>query len=165
CADITRTVPVSGEFTKAQRDLYDVVLGAHDAAIAATCPGVPVEAPHEAARHALADGLLQLGILKGDVDEVLDDAEGLRSFYPHRTMHWLGLEVHDVGQYARRDGPVLLEPGMVMTIEPGLYLPEQGIGIRIEDDVLVTSSGREVLTARVPTNADEIAALVQSATA
>jgi Xaa-Pro aminopeptidase len=150
CGDMTRTVPVSGAFTGAQRDVYDVVLAAHGAAIAATRPGVSVDAPHNAVQRTLADGLIQLGLLTGSIDDAIAQPDGLKRFYPHRTSHWLGLDVHDVGPYATRAGAVMLQPGMVLTIEPGLYIAEQGIGIRIEDDVLVTTHGCEVLTDMVP---------------
>jgi Xaa-Pro aminopeptidase len=162
CADITRTVPVSGKFTDEQRDLYDVVLAAHDAAIKTIRPGSDVDAPHIAAQRTLADGLIQLRYMHGTVDAAIEDETGLRRFFPHRTSHWLGLEVHDVGAYMTRDGPVRLGERMVMTIEPGLYIRESGIGIRIEDDVVVTATGCEVLTARVPTNPAELESLVQS---
>jgi Xaa-Pro aminopeptidase len=158
CADITRTVPVSGKFNPQQRDLYDVVLAAHDAAIAAVAPGLPVDGIHAAARQTLIDGLVRLGLLRKEQRE--DDA-ALKAFYPHKTSHWLGLEVHDVGLYAREDESMLLQPGMVLTIEPGLYLAEQGTGIRVEDDVLVTTNGHEVLTASLPSRADAIEALLR----
>jgi Xaa-Pro aminopeptidase len=161
CADITRTVPVSGSFTAAQRDLYDVVLAAHDAAIFETRPGATVDAIHAAVQRVLAEGLIGLGILTGTVDDALDGEQGLRRYYPHRTSHWLGLDVHDVGAYATRAGPVRLAPGMVMTIEPGLYMADRGIGIRIEDDVVITTDGCDVLTSRVPTNAAELESLVR----
>jgi Xaa-Pro aminopeptidase len=151
CADVTRTVPVSGKFSQEQRDIYDVVLAAHDAAIKATRAGASADAPHNAALAVLADGLIGLGLANGTPEAVIDDANGLKRYYPHRTSHWLGLDVHDVGSYVTRTGPVLLAPNMVMTIEPGLYIPERGIGIRIEDDVVVTESGCEVITAAVPT--------------
>jgi Xaa-Pro aminopeptidase len=105
---------------------------------------------------------VQLCYFKGSVEEALESPEGLRRYYPHRTSHWLGLEVHDVGAYATTDGPVTLQNNMVLTIEPGLYMPDLGIGIRIEDDVLVRSQDCEVLTGRVPTNPDEIESLVRS---
>ena len=151
CADMTRTVPVSGKFSQEQRDIYDVVLAAHDAAIRATRAGAFADAPHEAALTVLADGLIGLGLAKGTTEAVIQDANGLKRYYPHRTSHWLGLDVHDVGPYLTRTGPVRLAPNMVMTIEPGLYIPERGIGIRIEDDVVVTESGCEVITAGVAT--------------
>lgn len=158
CADITRTVPVSGKFNAQHRDLYDVVLAAHDAAIAAVAPGLPVEGIHAAAHQTLVDGLVQLGLLR---PEQRDDDTALKAFYPHKTSHWLGLEVHDVGLYAREGEAMLLKPGMVLTIEPGLYLAEQAIGIRVEDDVLVTTNGNEVMTASLPARADAIEALLQ----
>lgn len=150
CADVTRTVPVSGKFTEEQRDLYDVVLAAHDAAIEAVRPGAAVNDVHTTAQRVLAEGLLQLGLLEGSIDELLDREDGLKRYYPHKTAHWLGLDVHDVGAYATRAGPVRFVPNMVLTIEPGLYIPERGIGIRIEDALRVTPDGHEVLTAAVP---------------
>jgi len=161
CSDITRTVPVSGKFTAAQRRVYDVVLAAHDAAICAARAGVTFDDVHSTAQHELAAGLIRLGLLQGSVDEVIADENGLRKYYPHRTSHWLGLDVHDVGAYTTREAPIVLVPGMVMTIEPGLYIAEQGIGIRIEDDIVITENGCEVLTSGVPTAPDRIEALVQ----
>jgi Xaa-Pro aminopeptidase len=161
CADITRTVPVSGEFTDAQRRIYDVVLAAHDAATCAARAGATTDDVHSAAQRELATGLIELGLLQGTIDDAIADENGLRKYYPHRTSHWLGLDVHDVGAYATRAGPIELVPGMVMTIEPGLYLAEQGIGIRIEDDIVITEDGCEVLTAGVPTAPDAIEALVR----
>ena len=139
CGDITRTVAVNGEFNKRQRALYDVVLAAHDAAISAIAPGRPVDVIHEAATNVLQDGIKRLG-LTGE----------LKQYFPHKTSHWLGLDVHDVGPYVRENEKLLLQPGMVLTIEPGLYVPAESIGIRIEDDVLVTQEGREVLTGAAP---------------
>ena len=165
CADITRTIPVSGKFTPMQKDVYDVVLAAHDAAIAATRAGVSFEAPHEAVARVLARGLLDLRLMTGSVESVLADERGLRAVFPHRTSHWLGLEVHDVGAYASPHGPLALRPGMVLTIEPGLYLKEHKIGIRIEDDVLVTPAGCEVLTDAVPLQSADIEELMTRATA
>jgi Xaa-Pro aminopeptidase len=157
CADISRTVPVSGRFSAEQRKLYDVALGAHSAALRACAPGVPVDGIHAAARSALAHGLIEAGVL---AEEQREDDAAMKAVFPHRTSHWLGLEVHDVGAYARADEPVLLQPGMVLTVEPGLYVPAQGVGIRIEDDVLITDSGHEVLTAQLPTRADDIESLM-----
>jgi len=146
CADITRTVPVSGVFTAEQRAIHDVVTRAHDAAIEAVRPGAPVTDIDAAALTVLVDGMLDLGLLSGARDEIIE-TKAYRRYYPHRTSHWLGIDVHDVGDYANADGtPVLLEPGMVLTIEPGLYIPERRIGVRVEDDVLVTSDGVEVLS-------------------
>jgi Xaa-Pro aminopeptidase len=162
-ADITRTFPVNGRFTKQQRALHD--------ALAQARPGVPYEAGHNAAVATLTEGLLKLGLLKGKLEKNI--AEGhYKRFYRHKTGHWLGLDVHDVGDY-RIDGESrLLEPGMAFTIEPGLYIAAddktvdakwRGIGIRIEDDVLITQDGHQVLTAKLARSADEIEALMASA--
>ncbi|WP_207061598.1 Xaa-Pro aminopeptidase [Motiliproteus sp. SC1-56] len=166
--DITRTFPVNGRFSDRQRALYEVVLAAQEAAIAAVQPGNSFNAPHEAAVAVLTEGLVRLGLLEGEVDALLAE-EAYTAFYIHRTSHWLGLDVHDVGAY-RRDGQWRnLEPGMVLTIEPGLYIaPDdervdpawRGMGIRIEDDLLVTGSGHEVLTAGVPKAVAAIEALM-----
>jgi Xaa-Pro aminopeptidase len=158
CGDITRTIPVSGNYTPEQRTIYEIVLAAHDAALNAVAPGQAVDAIHEAARTTLLDGLISSGWLKES--DRADDA-ALKRFFPHKTSHWLGLEVHDVGPYVRANGPVLLEPGMVLTIEPGLYAPHLRTGIRIEDDVLVTATGHDVLTHALPTAAADIEALMQ----
>lgn len=167
-SDITRTFPVNGRFTKEQRALHDLVGAAHAAALAQARPGVPYEAGHEAAVRTLTEGLLRLGLLKGTLAKNLESG-AYRRFYRHKTGHWLGLDVHDVGDY-RIDGESrLLEPGMVFTIEPGLYIPAddtsvaakwRGIGIRTEDDVLVTRDGHRVLTAKLARSADEIEALM-----
>lgn len=158
CGDITRTVPISGSFTAEQCALYEVVLAAHDAAVEAVQPGRPVDNIHDAARKALIDGLVGMGLLK---EAQRSDDAALKQFFPHRTSHWLGLDVHDVGPYTRADGPVLLQPGMVLTIEPGIYVPQLQTGVRIEDDVLVTHSGHDVLTGILPAAAAEIQALMQ----
>lgn len=169
-ADITRTFPVSGRFSKEQRALHDLVGDAQQAALQQARPGVAYEAGHHAAVATLTEGLLRLGLLKGRLEKNIDDGS-YRRFYRHKTGHWLGLDVHDVGEY-RIDGESrLLEPGMVFTIEPGLYVsPEdtsvaakwRGIGIRTEDDVLVTRDGHRVLTDRLARSADEIEALMAS---
>ena len=167
-ADITRTFPVNGRFSPEQRALHDLVGAAQAAALAQARPGVAYEAGHLAAVETLTEGLLRLGLLKGTLEKNL--AEGhYKRFYRHKTGHWLGLDVHDVGEY-RIDGESrLLEPGMVFTIEPGLYVSAddttvepkwRGIGIRTEDDVLVTKTGHEVLTDRLARSADEIEALM-----
>lgn len=163
-ADITRTFPVNGRFTPAQRALHDVVESAQQAALAQARPGVAYEAGHNAAVEALTEGLLRLGLLKGKLAKHIADGSYKR-YYRHKTGHWLGLDVHDVGDY-RIDGESrLLEPGMVYTIEPGLYVPVddnsvdakwRGIGIRTEDDVLITKAGHEVLTAGLARTAEEI---------
>jgi Xaa-Pro aminopeptidase len=138
--------------------LYDVVLAAHDAAIDAARPGATFDSLHQAARDVLLAGLAAQGLITA---AQRDDQAALKQFFPHRTSHWLGLEVHDVGAYARADGPLLLQPGMVLTVEPGLYLGGRSIGIRIEDDVLITSDGCEVLTGLLPASADAIESLLQ----
>ena len=169
-ADITRTLPVSGRLTGEQRALYDAVLSAHDAALAAVRPGAPVDGIHAAAVRALVAAIVDQGLLVGDVDALVEDEQSYKRFYPHKTSHWLGLAVHDAGEYVQRGATRVLEPGMVLTIEPGLYLPAaatdlpealRGTGIRLEDDVLVTESGAEVLTAALPIRADEVAAMVR----
>ncbi|MBX6364672.1 MAG: aminopeptidase P N-terminal domain-containing protein [Gemmatimonadetes bacterium] len=168
-ADITRVFPVSGRFSGPQRALYDVVRAAHDAAIAAARPGAAFDAVHDAAVAVLVAGLVELGVLTGDVEALRADETAYKAYFPHRTSHWLGLDVHDVGDYARDGAPRRLEPGMVLTVEPGLYIPAtalgapealRGVGIRIEDDVLVTAEGPEVLTCELPVDADAVAALV-----
>ena len=166
-ADITRTFPVNGKFTAAQRELYQVVLDAQYAAIDAVKPGNHWNQPHETAVRVLTEGLLKLGILQGDLDSLLEK-EAYREFYMHRTGHWLGMDVHDVGDYKVGGAWRLLEPGMVLTIEPGLYIrdpahvPEKYhfTGIRIEDDVLVTKQGNEVLTEGAPKEISAIEALM-----
>ncbi|TAH47878.1 MAG: Xaa-Pro aminopeptidase [Dokdonella sp.] len=167
-SDITRTFPVNGRFTPEQRELYDIVLAAQLAAIEEVRPGKSFEAYHLAAVRVLTQGLIRLGLLKGSLRSNLE-SHSYRKFYMHKTGHWLGLDVHDVGDY-RVDGEFReLEPGMVVTVEPGLYIsPDlkgvparyRGIGIRIEDDVIVTSGEPEVISAGVPKDADEIEALM-----
>ena len=167
-SDISRTFPLNGRYSREQRALYEVVLAAQLAAIDEVRPGRPFNAAHLAAVRVLAEGLCQLGLLKGDADAAIVDGSYQR-FFPAKTGHWLGLDVHDVGDY-RLDGESrLLEPDMVLTVEPGLYVaPDdrtvaerwRGIGIRIEDDVVVTRDGNEVLTAAVPRDADEIETLL-----
>jgi len=169
CGDISRTFPVDGRFTPVQRQVYEIVLRAHAAAIAAVQVGAPSSAPHDAAVDVLIDGMRELGLLNVSRAEALEDPKLYRTFYPHRTSHWLGLETHDVGAYADRAGARPLVPGMVLTIEPGLYIsrsaeaPQQlrGVGIRIEDDVLVTENGPEVLTSDLPTDLDAVEDLIQ----
>ncbi|MCB1560450.1 MAG: Xaa-Pro aminopeptidase [Rhodanobacteraceae bacterium] len=163
-SDITRTFPVNGRFSDAQREIYELVLDAQLAAIDIIQPGVSWIAIHDEAVRVLTAGLIRLGILKGTLKQNLEDGS-YRRFYMHKTGHWLGLDVHDVGDY-RIDGDYrLLEPGMVLTVEPGLYIPPgargvakkwQGIGVRIEDDVLVTKDGYDILSADAPKSVDEI---------
>ncbi|HSG90988.1 MAG TPA: aminopeptidase P N-terminal domain-containing protein [Pseudomonadales bacterium] len=172
-SDITRTFPVSGRFSPAQRQVYDLVLEAQHAAIAAVRPGAHFNEPHEAAARVLTRGLVELGLLEGDLDALLA-AEAARPWTIHKCSHWLGLDVHDVGDYRLGDAWRDLEAGMVLTIEPGLYFHRdlegtparlRGIGVRIEDDVVVTKDGCSVLTDGVPKHADEIEALMASARA
>jgi Xaa-Pro aminopeptidase len=169
CSDITRTFPVSGRFTDPQRELYEIVLVAERAAIAAAVPGAPFTALHDAALRELVPGLVRLGLLNGESADAIIEAGEHRRFFLHQTSHWLGLDVHDIGLYQRDGEPVTLVPGMVLTVEPGLYIPAdaedvperyRGIGIRIEDDVLITPDGNEVLTAALPTSAEEVEAMV-----
>lgn len=167
-ADITRSFPANGRFSSAQRALHDVVCAAQAAALAQAKPGLPYEAGHDAAVATLAEGLLSLGLLQGTLESVLANGDYKR-FYRHKTGHWLGLDVHDVGEY-RVDGQSrVLEPGMVFTIEPGLYISPndttvaaqwRGIGIRIEDDVLITQAGHHVLTAALERSAEAVEALM-----
>lgn len=166
-ADITRTFPVSGRYTPAQRDVYEVVLAAQAAAITATRPGARWNEPHDAALRVLAQGMIDFGLCSGSLDKVLENGD-YRRFYMHRTGHWLGLDVHDAGEYKCDNQWRLLEPGMVLTAEPGFYIrPGEGvpahfenIGIRIEDDVLVTVDGYEVLTVATPKSVAAIEALM-----
>ncbi|MFN7975430.1 MAG: aminopeptidase P N-terminal domain-containing protein [Acidobacteriota bacterium] len=162
--DITRTFPASGAFTAPQRHVYDVVLAAQQAAIREARPGNPHEAIHEAARTTLVQGLLDLGALQGSLEEHLGK-EDYKKFFLHRTSHWLGMDVHDAGAYKVAGASRPLEPGMVLTVEPGLYFPVgvdgvppelAGIGVRIEDDVLISPAGPVVLSDGVPTGADEM---------
>jgi Xaa-Pro aminopeptidase len=168
-ADVTRTYPVSGRFSDPQRRVYELVLAAQKAAIASIAPGARVEDVHTAARTVLVDGLLTMGVLAGDPAEIIARNEDQR-FSLHRTSHWLGLDVHDRGRYVEPDGTSrTLVPGMVLTVEPGLYfrldeegVPEElrGIGVRIEDDVAVTESGANVLSAEAPKEIADLERLV-----
>lgn len=162
-SDITRTFPVNGKFTAPQKDLYDLVLAAQAAAIAAVRPGQHWNAPHEAALDVLARGFVDFGLCQGTPQAVLESGD-YRRFYMHRTGHWLGLDVHDAGEYKRDGAWRALEPGMALTVEPGCYVrpaadvPEHfwNIGIRIEDDAVVTADGCEIITAAAPKSAREI---------
>jgi Xaa-Pro aminopeptidase len=166
-SDVTRTYPVGGRFSGPGRALYEVVLAAQQAALAACRPGGTLPAVHDAAVKALVDGLVDLGLLEGDPAE-LAAREAYKDFYMHSTSHWLGLDVHDVGSYRRGDEARPLEPNMVFTVEPGLYVAAdadvdarfRGIGVRLEDDVLITADGHENLNAALPKDPDEIEALV-----
>ncbi|HXK55097.1 MAG TPA: M24B family metallopeptidase, partial [Gammaproteobacteria bacterium] len=167
-SDITRTFPVNGRFSSPQRALYELVLRAQLAAIDKVRPGNHWNDPHMAAVRVITKGLVELGILKGYVPTLIKN-EAYKRFYMHRTGHWLGMDVHDVGDYKVDGEWRLLEPGMVLTVEPGLYIPEGckgvakkwwNIGIRIEDDVVVTRSGCEVLTRDAPKGVAEIETLM-----
>jgi Xaa-Pro aminopeptidase len=167
-SDITRTFPANGRFSPEQKALYQVVLDAQFAAIAQVKPGNHFNHPHEAALQVLTQGLVDLGLLSGDVDKLIKE-EAFKPFYMHRTSHWLGMDVHDVGAYKIEGQWRELQAGMVLTIEPGLYIaPDdetvdakwRGIGIRIEDDVLVTKDGHRVLSEEAPKTVDDIEALM-----
>ncbi len=170
-SDITRTFPVNGRFSPEQRTLYELVLAAQQAAIDRIRPGRRWNELHETAVRVLTEGLVTLGLLSGEPDQLIEE-EAYKRFYRHRTGHWLGMDVHDVGDYKFGDDWRKFEPGMVTTVEPGLYIPagSEGvgerwwnIGIRIEDDVLVTEEGHEVLTAAVPNTVAAIEALMREA--
>jgi Xaa-Pro aminopeptidase len=162
-SDVTRTFPVSGTFTPGQRAIYELVLRSQLAAIDAVKPGATVESIHERTVEVLVEGLLALGLLTGDKEGVIERGD-YKKFYMHRTSHWLGMDVHDVGRYHQAGAPRPLEPGFVLTIEPGLYISPQaevdpvyrGIGVRIEDDILVTASGNDNLTADIPKAVEEL---------
>ena len=192
-SDITRTFPANGQFTGPQRALYELVLASQYAAVDATKPGARFTDPHEATVKVLAQGMLDVGLLDANTVGSVDDVIANRSYFPfymHRTSHWLGMDVHDCGSYTEPsqigqtstrqdaltgqtivDRPArILRPGMVLTIEPGIYVrpaagvPEQfhNIGIRIEDDAIVTGSGCELVSRSVPVDADEIEALMRA---
>lgn len=169
-ADITRTFPVNGQFSEPQRTIYELVLKAQTQAIAAASVGNRFRDPHNTSRRVLTEGLIDLGILKGTLDEAFEQNLD-RRFLVHSCSHWLGLDVHDVGQATQNGEPRRLEPGMVMTVEPGIYIPNtemmndveehwRGIGVRIEDDVLITTDGNHVLSNRAPKIPDDIEALM-----
>lgn len=166
-SDVTRTFPVSARFGPLQRELYEMVLEAQLKAIETIRPGVKFDEPHDAALHVLVDGMCRVGLLNGSADEVVKNGS-YRRFFMHRTSHWLGMDVHDVGLYRVGGQSRTLEPGMVLTAEPGIYIapddeeaPEEfrGIGIRIEDDVLVTPDGHEVMTASIPKSVADVESL------
>ena len=168
-SDVTRTFPVNGRFSAAQREVQEIVCAAQDAAIAATQPGNHWNDPHTAAVKVITRGLRDLGVLKGRLPSLIK-AEAYKPYYMHRTGHWLGIDVHDVGDYQVDGEWRLLEPGLVTTVEPGIYIPSaarvarrlRGIGVRIEDDVLVTRAGNEVLSAGLPKWPDEVEAFMGS---
>lgn len=170
-SDVTRTFPVDGRFTPEQRAVYEVVLAAQKQAIERCRPGHTFDSVHQAALRVLVEGMLELGLLKGTADQAIEE-ETYKRYYMHRTGHWIGMDVHDVGRYYLRGTSRALEPGMALTVEPGLYIPPgdeeapeplRGIGVRVEDDVLITAAGPEVLTADIPKEIAELEALVGTA--
>jgi Xaa-Pro aminopeptidase len=172
-SDITRTFPVNGRFTKAQREIYELVLEAQNACIEMIRPGVTMDELHERSVEILTAGMARLGLLEGETAKLIEE-EKYKQFYMHRLGHFLGLDVHDVGRYQIDGQSRPLEPGMVITIEPGIYIaadtkdiPEQyaGIGVRIEDDVLVTEQGHRVLTGKAPKEVSEIEGLMEKSKA
>lgn len=173
-SDITRTWPINGKFSPAQSTIYQLVLDSQKAAISVCKPGASFDDPHTAAKEVLAKGLMDLGIIDGPTLDEAMSSEQLGTYFMHRTSHWLGLDVHDVGVYAPNNEPRLLEPGMVLTIEPGLYFgawrPDieinekwAGIGIRIEDDVLITQDGFEILSKDCPKEISDLESIIGSA--
>jgi Xaa-Pro aminopeptidase len=166
--DVSRTFPSGGRFSDPQRALYEVVVEAHQRAVEAVRPGRTIGDIHGLVQRVLTGGLVALGVLEGDVEELVE-GKAFERYFPHQTSHWLGLDVHDVGDYAREGSSRVLEPGMVLTIEPGLYFsprpeevpgPFSGLGIRVEDDILVTEEGAENLTEALPVFPDEVEELV-----
>ena len=164
-SDVTRTYPVGGHYEGPMKALYEVVLAAQEASLALSRPGNTLEALHEASVRTLVEGLVDLGILEGERDALIE-SQAYAPYYMHRTSHWLGLDVHDVGSYAVDGKPRALAPGMVFTVEPGLYVAPgaetderfRGIGVRIEDDVVVTETGHENLTAAIPKRPPDVEA-------
>ena len=162
-SDVTRTYPANGRFTPEQASIYDLVLAAQLAAIEETRPGATLEQIHEAALHVIVDGLIELGLVQGPREEALKE-QRYKPFFMHRTSHWLGMAVHDVGRYYTATESRKLEPGMVLTVEPGVYVSAKadveprfrGIGVRIEDDVLVSESGPVVMSASIPKTIAEV---------
>jgi Xaa-Pro aminopeptidase len=170
-SDITRTFPVSGKFSKEQKAIYELVLKAQLEAIKVVKPGNHWDDPHKVTVQVITEGLVELGLLKGKVSSLIKKG-GYRDFYMHRAGHWIGMDVHDVGDYKIEGKWRLLEPGMVMTVEPGIYIaPDnkkvdrkwRGIGVRIEDDVAVTADGHEVLTDGLPKTIEDIEAFMAEA--
>ena len=165
CSDVTRTFPIGRTFSAPQREIYSLVLTAQKQAIAMIRPGVGFDDVHQCATEILIDGLRDLGLLSGSTESILEQGD-YRQFYMHRTSHWLGMDVHDVGKYRVGEEQRTLNPGMVLTVEPGLYIAAEadvpaayrGIGVRIEDDVLVTAAGHDVLTRAIPKELDDIEA-------
>ena len=169
-SDVTRTYPIGGTFSGAGRDVYEVVLAAQLAAIERTRPGATIDEIHDAALRRLTEGMVELGLLAGPVDDAIQSG-AYRRYYMHRTSHWLGLDVHDVGAYTQSGKPRPLVPGMVLTVEPGLYIPAddgaapaalRGIGVRIEDDLAITDEGHEILTSEIPKRPADVEAWVRA---
>ena len=169
-ADITRSWPVNGKFTEAQKDIYEAVLAANEAAIAACKPGIRYREIHEASVQSLTESMVRLGLIEGDVEDIIAN-EGYKKFFMHGTGHWLGMDVHDVGPYVEGTDSIIVETGMMLTIEPGVYIdaeddsvPERyrGIGIRIEDDILITTDGHENLSKDIPKSVEAVERLVGS---
>jgi len=169
-SDVTRTFPVNGRFSPEQRQLYDIVLEAQDRAIDKAKVGATLDEVHVASAEVITRGLIALGLIEGPLEDALKE-QRYKTYYMHKCSHWLGMDVHDVGAYYRGGQGRPLEPGMVLTVEPGIYVPEnasgpaeryRGIGIRIEDDVLVTEAGNEVLTAHIPRTVDAVERACQS---
>jgi len=166
-ADITRTFPANGHFSESQKAIYEVVLKAQKAVIEASKPGVTFQELHDIDLRLLVEGMIEIGLLKGTADEVIQN-ESYQDYFMHKTGHWLGLDVHDMGNYMADGESIVLKPGMTFTVEPGIYVnskskaPEKfrGIGIRIEDDIVITESGNKNLTAAVPKEISEIEALM-----
>ena len=165
-SDVTRTFPVSGKFSPEQRAIYEIVLRAQRASIDAVKPGVTLEEVHQVAVRSISEGLVDIGLLEGDLDSLIEEKK-YEPFYMHRTSHWLGMDVHDVGHYYIAGAQRPLEPDLVLTVEPGIYIAAdaadlderwRGIGVRIEDDVLVTEAGSDVLTDGIPKAIDEVEA-------
>jgi Xaa-Pro aminopeptidase len=163
-SDVTRTFPVSGTFTKEQRAIYELVLEAQETGIARTVKGATLDGIHKEVIEVITRGLVRLGLLTGDVEKLIE-TEAYKAFFMHRTSHWLGMDVHDVGAYYVGGKPRALEPGMVLTVEPGIYVAKdneavpaewRGIGVRIEDDILVTDGAPENLTASIPKTVAEV---------
>ncbi len=170
-SDITRTFPASGKFTTEQKAIYELVLNAQSAAIEAIAPGVPWDEPHKISVKIITRGLVKLGLLKGRTSQLIK-SEAYRDFYMHKVGHWIGMDVHDVGDYKIDDSWRLMEPGMVTTVEPGIYIsPDnkkvqkkwRGIGVRIEDDVLVTKKGYRILSNGIPKTVQEIESFMAEA--
>jgi len=165
-SDVTRTFPVNGKFSDEQREVYEVVLRTQKQCIEAVKPGVTLHDLHDGAVRSITEGLVRIGLLEGKVDALIEDKK-YEPFYMHRTSHWLGMDVHDVGHYYTDGKPRPLEPGFVLTVEPGIYIATdaegvderwRGIGVRIEDDVVVTEGGHDVLTAGIPKEIDDVEA-------